>query len=83
MASEGRQNPLGLPKGSVRAILVLELVTAIVVIALAVTIRVLFGETADFSPREAFLLVFAALTSLANLGVGYYFGQRATDTNGG
>lgn len=68
--------PLGLPNGSVRSILVLEMVTAVVLIAVAVTLRVLLGAEGDFSPREAFLLVFGTLASLANLGVGYYFGTR-------
>jgi hypothetical protein len=68
--------PLGLPTGSVRAIIVLLLVVAVVLISLAVTLRVLFGPGDDFSPREAFLLVFAAVTSLTNLGVGYYFGSK-------
>lgn len=69
------KEPLGLPKGSVRSILVLELVTAVVVIAMAVTIRAVFGASENLA-REAFLLVFAALASMANLGIGYYFGQR-------
>lgn len=66
---------LALPKGSVRAILVLELVTAIVFIAMMVAVRAILGSSEDFA-REAFLLVFGALASLANLGVGYYFGTR-------
>lgn len=71
-----KNEPLGLPKGSVRSILVLEMVSAIVFIAVAVTLRVLLGTTGDFSPREAFILVFGAVTGMANLGLGYYFGTR-------
>lgn len=72
--------PLWLPTGSVRSIIVLELVTAVVLITLAVTMRVLLGESEDFSAREAFLLVFGTVASLANLGVGYYFGSRTSNT---
>ena len=71
------KQPFGKAPGTVRAILVLGLVGAIVVIALAVTARVLLDPGSDFSPREAFLLVFGALSSLANLGIGYYFAQRS------
>lgn len=74
-----RNEPLGLPKGSVRAILVLELVTAVVFIGLAMTVRAILGSSEDFA-REAFLLVFGAIASLANLGVGYYFGTRNAQT---
>ena len=72
--------PLGLPVGSVRSILVIELVTAVVFIAVAVSMRAILGSSEDFA-REAFLLVFGALASLANLGVGYSFGTRTSASN--
>jgi hypothetical protein len=73
--SEHENEPLGLPAGSVRSILVISLVAVVELIALGVTIRALVAANDDFV-REAFLMAFAAMVSLANLGVGYYFGQR-------
>lgn len=71
-----RGNPLGLAKGSVRSIVVLLLIGAVVFIAVALTVRAVLGANEEFV-REAFLLVFAALSSLASLAAGFYFGTRS------
>jgi len=68
--------PLGLPKGSVRSILVLSLVFIVEAVLIALAIRVIFGASEDVVQR-AFEAVLAATIALANLGVGYYFGSRA------
>ena len=85
----GRNEPLGLPKGSVRSILVLSFALTVDLVAIIVAVRVLFLLTAESIDTlvQLFILVFTAVVSLANLGAGYYFGTRATaaatDTNGG
>lgn len=72
-----RDQPLGLAKGSIRSIIVLLLIVAVVFIAVALTVRAILGSEEKFI-EQAFLLVFAALSSLASLAAGFYFGQRTS-----
>lgn len=73
--------PLGLPVGSVRAIIVLSLLFAVEVIALAFVVRVVFGSNEELIQRSL-ELVLTALIGLANLAVGYYVGTRQNEGTG-
>ena len=69
--------PLGLPKGSVRSLLVLSLVGGVELVLVAFALRVLVASPEEIVARS-FEAVLAAVIALANLGVGYYFGTRTS-----
>lgn len=75
------KEPLGLPKGSVRSLIVLSLVVAVELVLIAFGLRVILGSD-EAAVVKAFELVLAAVIGLANLGVGYYFGTRNAAASG-
>ena len=64
-----KNEPLGLPRGSVRSILAVIIVTTICVVA---------GKLAWFGDKDGLI----ALAGLANSAVTFYFLQRSQQTNG-
>lgn len=69
--------PLYLPKGSVRSLIVLALVGSVILVLVAFGVRVIIASPEDVVGR-AFEAVLAAVIALANLAVGYYFGSRTS-----
>ena len=67
--------PLGLPKGSVRSLIVLTLVASVVLVLVAFGVRVIIASPEEIVARS-FEAVLASVIALANLAVGYYFGTR-------
>lgn len=70
--------PLGLPIGSVRALLVLILLATVAIIALALIARVLTssGPEADSTVKELALVVIGAIVGSFSTAVAFYFTVR-------
>ena len=70
-----KNHPLGLPVGSVRSLLVLGLVVALIIVAVAFAARVVIGASEEVVERS-FDLVLGALIGASNLALAYYFSTR-------
>jgi hypothetical protein len=70
-----KNSPLGLPVGSVRSLLVIGLVVALILVAVAFAARVVIGAPEEVIERS-FDLVLGALIGASNLALAFYFGSR-------